>query len=75
MHSPCQDNQYCLNTRASYICQCKAGYRDNGDGTCVDINECLQGMCGGKRRLLLRVPINDAKIYYKQLQKSNTMLP
>uniref|UniRef100_F6PUJ2 EGF-like domain-containing protein n=1 Tax=Ciona intestinalis TaxID=7719 RepID=F6PUJ2_CIOIN len=44
-HSPCDSNQYCINSRGSYHCRCKAGYSDAGDGSCVDTDECAQGMC------------------------------
>ncbi|XP_078490955.1 uncharacterized protein LOC100176194 [Ciona intestinalis] len=44
-HSPCDSNQYCINSRGSYHCRCKAGYSDAGDRSCVDTDECAQGMC------------------------------
>ncbi|XP_053328822.1 hemicentin-2 [Spea bombifrons] len=40
--SPCQ--QRCLNTIGSYRCACDPGYQIKGT-RCVDINECLRGVC------------------------------
>lgn len=42
----CSLNEICENTIGSYKCKCKSGYKkkfsnSNGDGECVDINECL----------------------------------
>ena len=37
------DNGVCINTKGSYQCQCHPGYQVISDGSCQDINECLQG--------------------------------
>ncbi|CAK9820357.1 FBN2 [Anthophora quadrimaculata] len=37
----CSSNEECVNTRGSYTCNCKIGFRrDNLTQACVDINEC-----------------------------------
>ena len=33
----------CNDTDGSYECQCKDGYTTNGDNTCGDVNECVDG--------------------------------
>ena len=49
---PCDDNQYCVNTRGSYRCHCRRGYHDDRRGKCVDTDECAQKMCQGKDSLV-----------------------
>ncbi|KAL6105855.1 cd93 [Pungitius sinensis] len=39
----CRDH-LCHNTRGSYTCECRGGYRTVG-GKCVDIDECTQAGC------------------------------
>jgi len=39
-------DQLCVETTDSYFCDCKPGYKLQGNNTCVDINECeLPGSC------------------------------
>ena len=37
------ENQACRNTLGSFICDCISGYEIQSDGSCVDINECVEG--------------------------------
>jgi fibulin 1/2 len=43
-----QRTQYCRNTNGSYICEslsaCLSGYRRVQNGSCIDVDECLEGV-------------------------------
>ncbi|XP_023931187.1 fibrillin-1 [Lingula anatina] len=39
----CGANAICNNTRGSYTCACETGYRADPTGSCLDINECVEG--------------------------------
>ncbi|XP_071948198.1 uncharacterized protein [Antedon mediterranea] len=42
----CSDsNTICIDTPGSYLCRCSSGLQDNVNGTCVDINECINSPC------------------------------
>ena len=45
MDMPCGDNENCVNTVGSYECSCVSGFEFNADGTCVDIDECVNSTC------------------------------
>jgi len=38
----CRDNEFCRNTYRNYTCDCKRGYRKDGAGNCIDIDECSE---------------------------------
>ncbi|XP_041363896.1 fibrillin-2-like [Gigantopelta aegis] len=43
-------NGRCIDTQFSYRCECNKGYRQDTDGSCVDIDECTQqGICSNGR--------------------------
>lgn len=39
------DNDRCENLPGGFQCVCQDGYRQDGNGWCVDINECVSGPC------------------------------
>ncbi|XP_069119594.1 uncharacterized protein [Argopecten irradians] len=39
----CGDHAECRDTNGSYACDCVQGYTNAGNGSCIDINECLIG--------------------------------
>lgn len=43
-----QRTQYCRNTNGSYVCEaltaCESGYRRAQNGSCVDVDECLESL-------------------------------
>ena len=45
--NPCDSNQHCINTRGSYMCRCRRGFQQVGNGRCMDTDECRQGVCRG----------------------------
>lgn len=39
--SNCGDNSFCINTHGAFECICNSGFIFGSNGTCVDVNECL----------------------------------
>lgn len=39
------DNYKCVNVPGGFECVCKDGYRQNGNGQCLDVNECVSAPC------------------------------
>jgi len=39
----CGPHAVCMNLVGSHSCSCEPGFEDQGDGTCVDIDECVRG--------------------------------
>ena len=37
------ENGVCINLDGSYECKCHPGYKITMEGSCIDIDECLEG--------------------------------
>ena len=45
---PCPENTLCGNSYGSFSCLCAPGYVKSYDGSCMNVNECLQSPCSDK---------------------------